>query len=120
VTTIKFADHKNDPRWRLDLLLQMPESSVQEGKTKIMANTTLDLLYMSILQASGYDDPEDDPKSRSVLGAVILAINPLPPPTIAVLLRFSVTNVFLRLPSYQHSHINHSGDLQRCTILLKT
>lgn len=99
----------------------MPESSVQEGKTKIMANTTLDLLYMSILQeAFGDDDPEDDPKSRSVLGAVILAINPLPPPTIAVLLRFSVTNVFLRLSSYQHSHITHSGDLQRCTILLKT
>ena len=101
MATIKFLDHKNNnPRGQLDLLLQSPESSVREGKTKITANTTLDLLYMSILQeAFGDDDPEDDSKACSVLGAVILAINPLPPSTIAVLLGFDVTDVFLRLSS---------------------
>ena len=99
--TVKFLDAKNNcPRGRLDLLLQLPESSVREGRTKITANMTLDLLYMSILQeAFGDDDPEDDPKSRSVLGAVILATNPLPPSTIAVLLGFHTVDVFLRLSS---------------------
>jgi len=101
MATTKFVDHKNnDPRGRLDLLLQSPESSVREGKTKLTVNTTLDLLYMSILQeAFGDDDPEDDPKSRSVLGAVILATNPLPPSAIAVLLGFHTMDVFFRLSS---------------------
>ena len=101
VATIKFISHRNkDPRWQLDLLLQSPESSVREGKTKITQNTTLDLLYMSILQeAIGDSDPEDDFMVRSVLGAVILATNPLSPSTIAILLGFHTTNVFLCLSS---------------------
>ena len=99
--TIKFLDHRNnDPKGQLDLLLQLPESSAYEGKTKLTANTTLDLLYMSILQESfGDDDPRDDPKVRSILGVVILAANPLSPSTIASLLGFCVTDVFLRLSS---------------------
>ena len=96
VATVKFLDHKNgDPRRNLDLL-QSPESSVREGKTKLSANTTLDLLYTSILQeAFGDDDPEDDSMVRSVLGAAILAINPLSPSTITALLGFDTTDVFL-------------------------
>ena len=114
VATVKFLDHKNrDPRRRLDILLQSPESSVHEGKTKLTANTTLDLLYMAILQeAFGDDDPEDDSIVRSVLGAVILATNPLSPSTIAALLGFHTADVFLQLSS-THSllileeNINH-------------
>jgi len=38
---------------------------------------------MSILQAAfGHDDPENDHKICSVLGAVMLAANPLSPSTI--------------------------------------
>jgi len=101
VATVKFLDHKNnDPRGQLDRLLQSPGNSNYEGKTKLTVNTTLDLLYTSILQeAFGDDDPEDDSKIRSVLGAVILAANPLSPSAIAALLGFHTTDVFLRLSS---------------------
>ncbi|KAF9646645.1 hypothetical protein BDM02DRAFT_3188688 [Thelephora ganbajun] len=99
--TIKFVDHRNnDPREQLDRLLRSPESSAREGKTRLKENTTLDSLYMSILQeAFGDDDPEDDHKTRSILGAVILAANPLSPLTIATLLGFGTKSVFLRLSS---------------------
>ena len=66
---IKFIDSQNsNPRKRLDLLLQSPESSVHETKTRFKTNTTLDSLYMAILQeAFGDDDPEDDLDVRYVL-----------------------------------------------------
>ncbi|KAF9646646.1 YVTN repeat-like/Quino protein amine dehydrogenase [Thelephora ganbajun] len=99
--TIKFVDHRNnDPKEQLDRLLRSPESSAREGKTRLKENTTLDSLYMSIIrEAFGDDDPEDDDRIRSVLGAVILAANPLSPSTIATLLGLSTKNVFLRLSS---------------------
>ena len=99
--TLKFLDHRNNnPRGQLDLLLQSPERSDLEGDMRLKAGTTLDSLYTSILtEAFGEDHPRDDSKVRSVLGAVILATNPLPPSTIAVLLGFDVTDVFLRLSS---------------------
>ncbi|KAF9645707.1 hypothetical protein BDM02DRAFT_3065560, partial [Thelephora ganbajun] len=101
VATVQFVDHKNnDHKEQLDRLLRSPESSAREGKTRLKANTTLDSLYTSILQeAFGDDDPEDDPKTRSVLGAVILAANPLSPSTIATLLGFNTNDVSLRLSS---------------------
>ncbi|KAF9642334.1 hypothetical protein BDM02DRAFT_3063629, partial [Thelephora ganbajun] len=99
--TVKFIDRRNnDPKEQLDRLLRSPESSAREGKIKLKASATLDSLYMSILQeAFGDDDPEDDHRTRSVLGAVILAANPLSPSAIATLLGFGVTDVFLRLSS---------------------
>ena len=102
VATIKFIDkQKSNPRKRLDLLLQSPESSVHEGTTKFKSSTTLDSLYVSILQeAFGEDDPEDYPKIRSVLGAVILAANPLSPPTIATLLGLDTDDVSPFLSSF--------------------
>ena len=95
MATVRFIDHRNnDPRRQLDRLLDSPESSVFEGKTKFTANATLDCLYTSIIQeAFGDNYPEDDPKIRSVLGAVVLTANPLSPSAIAALLEFDVEEV---------------------------
>ena len=100
VATIRFVDQKNkNPKKQLDRLLQSLESGF-EGKIKFRANTTLDSLYMSIIQeAFGDDGPEDDSNIQSVLGAVVLAINPLSPSTIAVLLGFDPDDVFPLLSS---------------------
>ena len=85
--TAKFiSDNKRNPRERLDLLLQSQKIGAREGKT-------LDLLYTSILQEAFGDDLEDDPKTRSVLGAVVLATNPLSQSAIAALLGFDAEDV---------------------------
>ena len=85
--TVKFiSDNKRNPRERLNLLLQSQKIGAREGKT-------LDSLYTSILQEAFGNNPEDDPKTHSVLGAVILAVNPLSPSTIATLLGFDVEDV---------------------------
>ena len=95
VATFKVVDCRSgNPKRQLDRLLQSPESSTREGKTEFRADTTLDLLYMSILQeAFGSNDPEDDHIVRSVLGSVILAVNPLSPSAIAMLLDFDTEDV---------------------------
>ena len=113
-TTVRFIDNKNDsPRERLERLLQSPESSVLEGDTKFKASATLNSLYTSILQeAFGDDDPEDDPKVRSVLGTMILAVNPLSPSTIATLLGFDTEEVFPLLSSV-HSLLTLQEDVDR-------
>ena len=96
MATVKFIEKQNsNPRKRLDLLLQSPEDTAHEGRTKFKPNTTLDSLYMTILQeAFSNDDPENDPKVCSVLGAVVCAMNPLSPSTIAMLLGFDTEDVF--------------------------
>jgi len=101
VATVKFISWKNDPpKERLDRLLQSPEHSAYVGKTNLKPNVTLDSLYMSILEeAFGGDDLEGETKARSVLGAVVLAANPLSPSAIATLLGLNVENVSLRLAS---------------------
>jgi hypothetical protein len=101
VATARFIDYKtNNPKKQLDRLLQSPGSSVWEGKTKFKGNTTLDSLYMSILQeAFGDSYPEDDPKVRSILGAVILAVNPLSLSMISTLLGFDTEDIFPILSS---------------------
>ena len=110
--TLKFLDHRNNnPRGQLDLLLQSPERSDLEGGIKLKAGTTLDSLYTSILtEAFGEDHQRDDPKVQSVLGAVILATNPLSPSTIAMLLGFDIADVFLRLSSI-HSLLIFQEDI---------
>jgi hypothetical protein len=110
VATVKFVDHGNhaNPMTRLDCLLQSSGNSAYEGKTELKANTTLNSLYLSILQeALGRDDPEDDHRIRSVLGAVVLASNPLSPSTIAALLGFSTEDVFSLLSSVHSLLILH-------------
>ena len=101
MATIRFINQVNkNPKRQLDRLLQSPESSVFEGKTKFKRDATLDSLYSSILQeAFDDDDPENDLRTRSVLGAVILAANPLSPTTIAALLGFDTDDVFPHLLS---------------------
>jgi hypothetical protein len=86
--TVKFISYyKKDPGEQLDLLLQSQKVGDHEGRA-------LDSLYTSILQeAFGDDEPEDDAKLRSLLGAVILAINPLSPSSIATLLGFNAKSV---------------------------
>jgi len=107
--TAKFIDNRNDnPRKRLDFLLQSPESSAHEGKAKLKMNKTLDSLYISILQeAFGDDDQRTDPRIRSVLGAVILAANPLPPSTIAAFLGLDTEDVFPVLSSFHSLLVFH-------------
>ena len=103
--TVKFIDtNKRDPRKQLDLLLQSQKIGVHEGKS-------LDLLYTSILrEAFGDDKPEDDAKIRSVLGAVVLATNPLSPSTIAALLGFDAKDVLLLLSSVNSLLILHDAN----------
>ena len=86
--TFKFIDNKRrDPGTQLDLLLQSQKIGAYEGKT-------LDSLYTSILRG-GFDDddPEYDGKTRSILGAVVLAANPLSPSVIATLLGLNTKDV---------------------------
>jgi len=98
--TARFVE--NRPKKRLNLLLHPPKSNAHEEGTKFNANTALDSLYISILQeAFGDDDPEDDPKIRSVLGAATLVTNPLSPSTIAEFLGFDTEDIFPLLSSVQ-------------------
>ena len=96
MATVRFIGQRSSsPKKQLDCLLRSQSSSVFEGRTKFRADTTLDSLYTSILQeAFGDDDPENDSRIRSVLGAVVLATNPLSPSAIAALLGFESEEVF--------------------------
>jgi len=99
--TVKFIGHRNhDPEERLVHLLKSSEDSSSEGRTKLNENTTLDSLYMLILQEA-FDDngPEYDLKARSILGAVILPTNPLSPSMIATILGFPAKFVYCQLLS---------------------
>jgi len=105
--TAKFiGDNKRDPRTQLNVVLWSLKVGEQEGRS-------LDSLYTAILhQAFGDDKPEDDAKTRSVLGAVVLATNPLPPSAIATLLGFNAKYVPPLLSSFNsllilHEDINH-------------
>jgi hypothetical protein len=86
--TVGFISYyKRNPKRQLELLLQSQKIGDHEGKT-------LDSLYTSILEeAFGDDKPEDDARTCSVLGAVVLATNPLSPFSIAMLLGFDTDDV---------------------------
>ena len=99
MATIRFIDQNKNPKKQLSLLLQSSESGL-EGKTKLKEDTTIDSLYRSILQeAFGGFDPEEDSNVRSVLGAVVLAVDPLSPSTIAALLDLDRDDVYPLLSS---------------------
>ena len=91
--TVKFIDNnKRDPRKQLNILLKSQKIGGREGKT-------LDLLYTSILREAFGDEPEYDDVTRSVIGAVVLATNPLSPSSIATLLEIEAEEVPLLLSS---------------------
>ena len=100
MSTVRFIDQKNKyPKTQLNLLMWSWEGG-SEGRVKLRAHTTLDLLYLSILhEAFGDNDPEDDAKVRSTLGAVILVTNPLSPSAIAALLGSDPGDIFSLLSS---------------------
>jgi len=84
---------KWSPRKQLDILLQ----SQGIGSHK---EETLNSPYTSILQeAFSNNRPECDDKIRSILGAVVLATNPLSPSTISRLLGFDTQYVLSSLSS---------------------
>ena len=104
VATVRFIGYGSiGPRAQLERLLQSPESTTYQGKAKLNKKTTLDSLYTSILQG-GFedDDPESDSRIRSILGAIVLATNPLSPSSIAALLGFHTMDVSHQL-SLVHS-----------------
>ena len=104
VATVKFIDKRGTyPRKQLELLLQSPENGAREAKTKFKTNTSIDSLYTSILQEAFGDEnnPDNDPNVRSVLGAMLLAANPISPSTIATFLYLDVEEVFALLSSVQ-------------------
>jgi len=97
VATFKFLDHKlYSPTQQLEVIINLPESTIHEGWTKINNNTTLDSLYTSILQMAldfGGEDHKADSKVRSIIGTVILLVNPLPPSAVAELFGLEVKEV---------------------------
>lgn len=88
VATLKFLDHSfTPPDEQLDAITKAPGSTAREGGANLQLGTTLDSLYLSTLQAAfRVANAEDDEKVRLVVGAVILAVNPLPPSSIAILI----------------------------------
>ena len=88
VATLNFLDHKiQDPSDQLDVIMQSPESTTYEARVKLKASySSLDSLYMSILQAAFPENDVDvDAMVRSVISVVVLAANPLSQPAIATL-----------------------------------
>jgi len=84
---------KWSPRKQLDTLLQSQRICSHKGRT-------FDSPYTSILQEVFSDSTlEYDDKIRSILAAVVLAINPLSPSTIATLLGFDPKYVLSLLSS---------------------
>ena len=90
VATLNFLNHHlQDPSDQLDAIMKSPESTVYEGGTELKVYTSLDSLYMSILQKSFCKNhAKDDAMVRSILGTVVLVKNPLPLSAIATLTGF--------------------------------
>ena len=109
VATVNFLKHKfKRPSDRLDVIMKSPGCTLYEGKVELKVYTSLDSLYTSILQeAFSGNDAEDNAMVRSVLSAVVLAANPLPPFTIATLTRFECDEVFSLLESIQSLLLLH-------------
>ena len=114
VATVNFLKHKfKCPSDRLEILMKSPENTVYEGRVGLKVHSSLDSLYMSIFQEAFFkNDSEDDAMVRSVLSAVILAVNPFSPSMIATLLGYECGVVMSLLESIQsllvlHGNIDH-------------
>jgi hypothetical protein len=114
VATLNFLKHKlKRPQDRLDVIMKSPESTAHEGKAELKLYTSLDSLYTSIFQeAFRKNDAEDDAMVRSVVGMVVLAVNPLSPSAVAMLLDLGCDVILPFLESIQsllalHDDIYH-------------
>ena len=95
VATLKFLDHKfGRPTKQLDIIIRAPGNTIHEGQAKLRPRTTLDSLYLTSFQNT-FDGMgvEDDENVRSIVGTVVLAINPLPPSAIATLVNLEKQEV---------------------------
>ena len=94
---VKFINdnpNKRDPRKRLDILLK------SQRRVGHLEENSLESLYALILQEAFSDiRPEHDEKTRSVLGAIVLAANPISPSVIAALLGFNTEDILPFLAS---------------------
>ena len=99
VATVKFLDSKAQlPQRRLEVIARLPESTDHEGKTCFRPNTTLDSLYMSILETAFCEEGlEVYSRVRSTIGTIVLLVNPLPPSGIAELIGLDLQEVMLFL-----------------------
>jgi hypothetical protein len=99
VATVKFLDNKaQPPKRQLEVIARLPECTDPEGKTHFRLNTTLDSLYLSILEAAfSEQDPEVYSRIRSTMGAIVLLINPLPPSGITELIGLDSEELILFL-----------------------
>ena len=103
VATVRFLDSNTHlPRHRLDVILKVPGSTSHEGKTRFNPKTTLDSLYTSILQtAFSEEDPDVDSKVQTIVGTIVILVNPLPPLAIAKLICLEPEEVVMYLQLIQ-------------------
>ena len=95
MATLKFLDHSFAlASEQLDVIIRAPGSTAHEGQAQLRLGATLDSLYLSSFQtAFSRTTTRDDEKVRLVIGAVILAVNPLPPSAIATLVNLGKQQV---------------------------
>ena len=97
VATVKYLDKKfYHPNEQLQMIISFPDSTEYEGKT------SLDPLYLWILRESFcVDDPVICSRIRTIIGTVVMLVNPLPPSGIAELVGLEISNVLPFLTSVQ-------------------
>ena len=94
-TVVKFVESENHlPTMRLSLITSFPQSTIEEGKSGI------DSLYTQILEQAFRNVRVDDRdllrQFRSVVGAVLLMLNPLPTKALSNLLKVPGIPTILR------------------------
>ena len=94
-TVVKFiASKHHTPTERLTLIISLPQSTAHEGKSGI------DLLYTQVLEQAFCDVDSDEQelysRFRSVVGTVLLVVNPLPTKALSTLLRIPDVSIALR------------------------
>jgi len=97
VATVKYLNRRLYlPDIQLKAIINAPQSTIYEGRT------SLDSLYLWILGESFCkDDPIICSKVQTIIGTVVLLVNPLPPSGIAKLLGLNTRDVLPFLTSIQ-------------------
>ena len=97
VATVKYLDKKfYHPDKQLETIITFPDCTGYEGRT------SLDPLYLHILgETFCVDDHAVISKIRTVIGTLVLLVNPLPPSGIAELVGLEIRDILLFLASVQ-------------------